>query len=62
MTIGLVALWVARKINIPKVLNDLAGYAKGLTQKVYMLEQKIQTAEVETEEENKKAESATVEQ
>lgn len=48
-------------LNVQRVLNDLTGYAKGLTKMVYDLEQKIKIAEG-VEEETEKADSATVEQ
>jgi len=70
--IGLLVNWVsemktltqnpyAAGLNIPKVLEDLGGYAADLTQTVFALEQKA-TNELTPEVENSETNSDSVEQ
>lgn len=70
--VGLLVSWVSEMktlmqnpysngLNIPKVLDDLAGYSADLTKQVYALQEKMKK-ELQPEVENEKAESASVEQ
>ena len=70
--VGLLVSWVAEMrtlvqnpysngLNVPKVLEDLAGYSAELTKQVYALQEKMKK-ELQPEEESEKAESASVEQ
>lgn len=69
--VGLLVSWVSEMktlmqnpysngLNIPKVLDDLAGYSADLTKQVYALQEKMKK-ELQPEVENEKAESASVE-
>lgn len=48
-------------LNVPRVLEDLGGFAADLTKDIYNLEEKIKQANT-PEEESDKAKDATVEQ
>ena len=50
----------ANGLNIPKVLEDLGGYANDLVKSIMMLEEQVKDTTVK--EESEKAESAGVEQ
>lgn len=48
-------------LNVPRVLEDLGGFAADLTRDIYNLEEKMKQADT-PEEESDKAKDATVEQ
>ena len=48
-------------LNVPRVLEDLGGFAADLTKDLYNLEEKIKQADT-PEQESEKAENASVEQ
>lgn len=70
--VGLLVSWVAEMraliqnpysngLNVPKVLEDLAGYSAELTKQIYVLQERMKK-ELQPEAESEKAESASVEQ
>lgn len=59
---GLISNPYAAGLNIPRVLEDLSGFAAGLNKRIYDLEQKMEKEfKLETEE-SEKAEFVSVEQ
>lgn len=48
-------------LNVPRVLEDLGGFAADLTKDLYSLEEKMKQADT-PEQESEKAENASVEQ
>lgn len=59
---GLISNPYAAGLNMPRVLEDLSGFAAGLNKRIYDLEQKMEKEIKPEAEEGEKEESAGVEQ